>query len=418
MECREVRDYYSDYLENAPEGADSAVKEHLNCCKGCRDEIANLHALVGILKGLPEVKPPPGLIVGINEKIDILEQGFIKRFFTDIVGFGNWSKAVAMAATVTLVFLGAFYFTGQLEEKKVAEKTDTYKVEDVLARADAVSVRESREAPAPVAVSRPGIMLERGPSVERRAAEGRSRRMVGSPVRSVSFETGGGERRISSGGRDSSYEKLEYRTLGGTPGSPRAPIVSASSKSKTAHFVDYVVLIRTEKKKDTYDKVKMLVQSSKGRQLPYKKEALFVQIPIERTGNFLRTLKSIDETTVIQGPVGRLDRNVAYIIVKVVPKIDPASSKARATYFDKIVLIDSEDKKDVYEQTKSLAQTFDGQTLPYGDNVLFAQIQIELSDNFLQALESLGDTTVIDGPLERLDANHFLYIIITVSIDP
>ena len=150
----------------------------------------------------------------------------------------------------------------------------------------------------------------------------------------------------------------------------------------------------------------------------YKEEALFVRIPNERTGDFLRNLKSIDETTVIRGPMGRLDHNVAYIIVKVVPKIAPPSSKARAAYFDKIVLIDSEDKKDVYEQAKSLAQTFEGQVLPYGEDVLFAQIPTELSDNFLQAVESLGETTVIDGPLERLDAQNFLCIIITVSIDP
>jgi hypothetical protein len=70
MEHEDMRRKLSAYLDNAVTAEEKAeIKRHLGSCGTCRGAIADLELMVGYLKTLPDVEPPPWLTAKIMAKV-------------------------------------------------------------------------------------------------------------------------------------------------------------------------------------------------------------------------------------------------------------------------------------------------------------------------------------------------------------
>jgi len=59
MECAGVKKLLSEYIDGSLDAqAGAAVKDHVSTCKGCKEELASLSAMVEALGSLEPVKAP------------------------------------------------------------------------------------------------------------------------------------------------------------------------------------------------------------------------------------------------------------------------------------------------------------------------------------------------------------------------
>ncbi len=102
MRCHEICENLSAYIDGMLEQSDaSLVERHLESCPGCKSEYDDLLVTVELIRGLPEVKPPPGFRDELKERM--ITGGFIesapkpvsRRLFA-----GRWVGMVAAAAVI------------------------------------------------------------------------------------------------------------------------------------------------------------------------------------------------------------------------------------------------------------------------------------------------------------------------------
>ena len=314
MDCEKVREYYSEYLEGNMGDEHGAIEAHLRECPTCKNELKKLEVVIKLLGNLPEVNAPPGLIVGLNRKIDEVEKGFFKRMREEIVSPGGMSKILAVAATITLVFLGVFYISGRPPQKGMLTTSDATTATRIATRDVIKPAREARPGAVPVRLRRPKPERVVGMPDERRV---RSTRSVASRdlVRPVSLRSGGSSARRPADGVYRALDDMGYRTTATQPRPRRVDTAPQPKKSKAAYF-DYIVLIKSENKADCAEQVVSLIQTSEGISIDYGDNAIFAQIPIELADNFLQALESLGEVTVIKGPLDRLEtQNFLFIVV-------------------------------------------------------------------------------------------------------
>ena len=70
MECRSVRESFSDYFDGVLPGAErKSVGEHLKACPSCRAEYRKFSLTVSAVAGLPEVPAPPNFVYFVQERL-------------------------------------------------------------------------------------------------------------------------------------------------------------------------------------------------------------------------------------------------------------------------------------------------------------------------------------------------------------
>ena len=71
MECKESKELLSEYIDGLLDGDTRAlVEEHLNACRGCRDELASLKTLVSELGALDTVPAPEDFLKQVHERLE------------------------------------------------------------------------------------------------------------------------------------------------------------------------------------------------------------------------------------------------------------------------------------------------------------------------------------------------------------
>lgn len=105
MECREVREQLSLYVDQAlePEAA-GRVRDHLRHCPACAAEARELEVLLEEMRLMPRLKAPPGFLEGVRTRLDEEApwKGWVKRLFTPLrIRFPlHLAGALAMAVLV------------------------------------------------------------------------------------------------------------------------------------------------------------------------------------------------------------------------------------------------------------------------------------------------------------------------------
>ncbi|MFQ5903072.1 MAG: DUF2275 domain-containing protein, partial [Candidatus Binatia bacterium] len=80
MNCQEVRELSSDYLDHrlVPSEA-SLLEDHLKVCSGCREEIETLRTTVSAIGSLDEIETSPDFLSQVHRKIE--RGGRVKRLW-------------------------------------------------------------------------------------------------------------------------------------------------------------------------------------------------------------------------------------------------------------------------------------------------------------------------------------------------
>ncbi len=71
MECARVKELLSEYIDGSLDAqVGAAVKDHVSICKGCKEELASLSAMVEELASLEPVKAPADFLEKIHERME------------------------------------------------------------------------------------------------------------------------------------------------------------------------------------------------------------------------------------------------------------------------------------------------------------------------------------------------------------
>jgi len=297
MDCKEIKECYSDYIEDASVEVRSLVEEHVAECSKCREGLKNFGVMLTRLRSLPEASVPPDFIVKVNRKIDSMEhRGVVKEVWQSFFAVGGWSKALAMAATFVLIILGAFYFQEQPIDKTVTHSTEMARISDESGK-DLVAKPSTPAQPVvlPVPSGPRTILRDYG---------------IQDPVSPVGYRSGGVSPATSS---NPLSEEVAY------PADRNQPFAAFSipppSRSKAA-YPDHIVLIKVDNQSEATEQVRNLVESLNGKFLAYGSDVTFAQIPFELQDQFLMALDSLGKVTVINGPIERTDAH--YFLVEVI----------------------------------------------------------------------------------------------------
>jgi hypothetical protein len=106
--CKDINNLLPAYLEDLliPEEK-KCVEEHLHTCSHCRQDVADLQKVAGLLRNLEEVEPPPffeqRIMAAIREE-NRKKHGILRKFF-----FPLHIKIPIQALTTVLIAVFAFY---------------------------------------------------------------------------------------------------------------------------------------------------------------------------------------------------------------------------------------------------------------------------------------------------------------------
>ena len=107
MECADIKELLSDYIDGALDPQTRAiVEEHLPGCEGCREELMSLKTLIQDLRSLDAVKAPSDFLEKVHERIEgrsrflkIIHMFFVPMRIKIPLQFAT------VAATAVLVFI-------------------------------------------------------------------------------------------------------------------------------------------------------------------------------------------------------------------------------------------------------------------------------------------------------------------------
>lgn len=104
MQCREVQDLLSAYLDCMldPSEKESADR-HLEGCPACRSELDDLKMVVGLVRDLPLVDPPPEFGQGLRRRLEQAARPGAGKGILPGLARGRWSGILALAAGFLLV---------------------------------------------------------------------------------------------------------------------------------------------------------------------------------------------------------------------------------------------------------------------------------------------------------------------------
>jgi len=104
LECQEIEEYFSDYLDNALQlDLMAQVREHLQRCSSCLDLMNEVKRTLAICEELPQLEPPPRLIEQIliktSGKVQTLSWiEYLRDIFRPFYASPRFATGVGLAA--------------------------------------------------------------------------------------------------------------------------------------------------------------------------------------------------------------------------------------------------------------------------------------------------------------------------------
>ena len=128
MEHAELRRKLSDYLDNAVSaGERQEIEEHLDGCPRCREALAELELVVGAIRDIPPVEPPPWLTTRIMARVReeaASRPGFLRRFFYPLHIKIPLEAAVLVCLCVTGYYLATRTAPELAQESSRSQQTE------------------------------------------------------------------------------------------------------------------------------------------------------------------------------------------------------------------------------------------------------------------------------------------------------
>ncbi len=316
MDCKEAREYYSEYLEDGSEEIQTAVKEHLSACPHCREQVRNLGSLIRMVGKLPDVEPASNFLAAVNGKIDRFEQrSFFSRLLESFSVQSAWPRAVAVAATLALVVMATFYAGEKVRIDKLAE-AGNIAAEASNPVGDKDDVKEtvvSSTPPVEEVVMRTAFGRDTGP---RRISLPSAPVNTGNLLRNVGY---GSSEPVSVGSSDRAVR--EEGAVSGSSAALHIGAIPPPSRSKAA-YPDRIVVIRANETQDATEQVRGLVKSLEGEYLIYGPEITFAKVPIELNDHLMQAMESLGEVTEFEGPIDRSSEAQHFLIeVVILPEL-------------------------------------------------------------------------------------------------
>lgn len=155
MSCQRVVSMLSAYIDGEVHGQDAnLVKQHLEQCASCAQELKVLQRTTEVLRAVPEVEPPASLMEQIEaatvKRVGLLAR--LQRAFDYMPGYTRWAAGTVAAAAVLMGILVSQ--TGDVRAPGKAE-SPVAKVQEIAPTAPAKpfpSVEMPSEAPSEMAV--------------------------------------------------------------------------------------------------------------------------------------------------------------------------------------------------------------------------------------------------------------------------
>lgn len=271
MNCNEIREFCSDYLDCCLGDKQEVFELHLMQCPACKSNIEQMRKILAALRCLKEINVPADFIVRLNERIDQEKGSAIKRFLSATF-LHSANKMVAIAATIIFVLLGALFIANQ----NASHETETL----ASISTNTTSRRLSSGAPS---------LHAEGPSPQRTGVEMTALAPSQPPARTPRSNTFSTPVAIKS----SIGETVDVANLP----SPLTPT--------KALYVDAVVFLKTTNPSTVADSVRRLTQRANGNYLDYSETIIFVQIPVQIAEPYLQALDSLGSLEITAGPIDR-----------------------------------------------------------------------------------------------------------------
>ena len=276
MDCSEVKENCSDYVDCCLGEKQDIIEAHLNECPHCRSEMTHLKYIVNTLNCLSEKETPPNFIVRLNERLDDIDRAWWSRLASTFAA-KSYKQALAFASTAALIFLGlVFIGTSQKPPGPVAE-TDM----------------RSMVAESPVGVLASPVRDSYSPG-------------EGTPISSASLSRP--VRTVSLGSSLSSMDHATRSVLSGAsvpiPGFSGTSGSGSSSVTK-APYVDRIILLEAPQTSIAAEQVRAMARRVYGTQLDYSEKVIFVLVPPAFSDTFIQALETIGSVEVINGPIER-----------------------------------------------------------------------------------------------------------------
>lgn len=283
MNCQEIKEKYSDYIDCCLGECEGEVEKHLSECPDCKKDVGSLKLIVGKLGCLPEEDISPDFLVKLNDRLDELEQPWYEKVFS-FLSPGFAGKAMASASMVALLALGVFYVAGD----------GTFDGGQPMVA--------SVQQPAHKAAAEPIAPIFGGSH--------------SSPITPVSI----------GGVEDFVEQPSPYSTT------PRAPLPSierandmvsvarAHSAAANVPYVDRIVLIRTSQPDLVAEQVRAASGVASGQYLNYSSNILYVRTSLENADTFLASIEQLGNIEMTAGPRDKLRSTIIFQIVIVADK--------------------------------------------------------------------------------------------------
>lgn len=261
MNCTDVKEKYSDYIDCCLGECQGEVEAHLAICPVCRRELGSLRRMVSALNCLPQAEVPRDFLVHVNNRLDESRQGWFARW-SEAMSEAFPSRALAMAATVALVVLAVFYLN--------THKADVPGAGGVVAsRVKGISATGSQSVPT----------VPRTP--EELAVADRVPEDTGL-VHSVALTSTPIERPVVS-----------Y---------PLSENVQAPSSIKLP-YVDKIVILKASNPSVAAAQVRRAATNLSSSHKDYSETIIYVLSSADNADLFLQALETIGSTEVISGPI-------------------------------------------------------------------------------------------------------------------
>ena len=160
MNCQEVKELFSDYLDHRITPSQIVLlEEHVKSCPACGQELTQLRAIISMTASLGEIETPPDFIVQVNRKIDGERNpgGVWRRLFEPMK-----IKLPLEAAALLLVSTLAFYLyheSPEMSQDSLALIGKTVEVPEEQKREKEPA--PSSEAPAATPPAAPEVVAEK-----------------------------------------------------------------------------------------------------------------------------------------------------------------------------------------------------------------------------------------------------------------
>ena len=106
MNCQEVKELASDYLDRRLTPSQVVLlEEHVKSCLSCRQELAQLRAIISMTASLGEIETSPDFLARVNEKIDAgWNPSRLWSWFVEPMRIKLPLEAAALVLVTTLAF--------------------------------------------------------------------------------------------------------------------------------------------------------------------------------------------------------------------------------------------------------------------------------------------------------------------------